>query len=50
MCAELLWWRCHRRIIADVLVALGHEVRTFVTLALSSSMSWRRQPASSMAC
>jgi uncharacterized protein (DUF488 family) len=24
---ELLWWRCHRRIIADVLVALGYEVR-----------------------
>ncbi len=27
MCAELLWWRCHRRIISDVLVSLGHEVR-----------------------
>jgi len=27
MCAELLWWRCHRRIIADVLVAVGCEVR-----------------------
>jgi len=27
MCAELLWWRCHRRIIADVLVALSYEVR-----------------------
>lgn len=26
MCAELLWWRCHRRIIADVLVSLGVEV------------------------
>jgi uncharacterized protein (DUF488 family) len=23
MCAEVLWWRCHRRIIADVLVSLG---------------------------
>jgi uncharacterized protein (DUF488 family) len=22
MCAELLWWRCHRRIIADVLTSL----------------------------
>lgn len=21
MCAELLWWRCHRRIIADYLIA-----------------------------
>jgi uncharacterized protein (DUF488 family) len=26
MCAEILWWRCHRRIIADVLVSLGFEV------------------------
>ena len=26
MCAELLWWRCHRRIISDVLVTLGAEV------------------------
>jgi uncharacterized protein (DUF488 family) len=23
MCAEVLWWRCHRRIIADVLVSVG---------------------------
>lgn len=23
MCSELLWWRCHRRLIADVLVSLG---------------------------
>jgi uncharacterized protein (DUF488 family) len=27
MCAELLWWRCHRRLIADVLTSLAHEVR-----------------------
>ena len=26
MCAEVLWWRCHRRLIADALVALGHRV------------------------
>jgi uncharacterized protein (DUF488 family) len=26
MCAELLWWRCHRRLIADVLVSLGLPV------------------------
>lgn len=26
MCAEILWWRCHRRIIADVLVSLGARV------------------------
>jgi uncharacterized protein (DUF488 family) len=26
MCAEVLWWRCHRRIIADVTASLGAEV------------------------
>ena len=26
MCAETLWWRCHRRLIADALVARGNEV------------------------
>lgn len=26
MCAETLWWRCHRRLIADLLVARGHGV------------------------
>ena len=26
MCAETLWWRCHRRLIADLLVARGHTV------------------------
>jgi uncharacterized protein (DUF488 family) len=26
MCAEVLWWRCHRRIIADVLVSLSVPV------------------------
>jgi uncharacterized protein (DUF488 family) len=26
MCAETLWWRCHRRLIADALVIQGHEV------------------------
>src|SRR3569833_3674940 len=25
MCAETLWWRCHRRIIADYLLAAGEE-------------------------
>ena len=27
MCAEAVWWRCHRRIISDYLVAAGEEVR-----------------------
>lgn len=26
MCSELLWWRCHRALIADVLRFLGIEV------------------------
>lgn len=26
MCAETLWWRCHRRIIADYLIAAGELV------------------------
>lgn len=26
MCAETLWWRCHRRIIADYLLAAGKTV------------------------
>jgi uncharacterized protein (DUF488 family) len=26
MCAEGLWWRCHRRIIADYLIAAGEDV------------------------
>jgi uncharacterized protein (DUF488 family) len=26
MCAEALWWRCHRRIITDYLVAAGETV------------------------
>jgi hypothetical protein len=26
MCAEVLWWRCHRRIIADYLLAAGERV------------------------
>ena len=30
MCAEVLWWRCHRRIIADVLVSLGLTVEHLI--------------------
>lgn len=26
MCAERFWWRCHRRLISDFLVAQGHRV------------------------
>ena len=27
MCAEAVWWRCHRRIVTDYLLARGVEVR-----------------------
>jgi uncharacterized protein (DUF488 family) len=27
MCAEAVWWQCHRQLIADALLARGHEVR-----------------------
>jgi uncharacterized protein (DUF488 family) len=27
MCAEAVWWRCHRRLIADALVVRGIDVR-----------------------
>lgn len=27
MCAETVWWRCHRRIIADYLLGQGERVR-----------------------
>ena len=26
MCAESVWWRCHRRIIADYLLASGRDI------------------------
>ena len=31
MCAESLWWRCHRSMLADALVAAGCEVRHLMT-------------------
>jgi uncharacterized protein (DUF488 family) len=32
MCAEAKWWECHRRLIADALVARGVEVRHIMSL------------------
>jgi uncharacterized protein (DUF488 family) len=32
MCAEVLWWRCHRRIIADYLLAGGETVLHILSL------------------
>jgi uncharacterized protein (DUF488 family) len=30
MCAEAVWWRCHRRLVSDALVVRGVEVRHIV--------------------
>ncbi len=36
MCAETLWWRCHRRLIADALVLHGVEVIHLIQLGKSA--------------
>lgn len=33
MCSEAVWWRCHRRIIADYLLVAGEEVRHIIGAA-----------------
>jgi uncharacterized protein (DUF488 family) len=33
MCAEAVWWQCHRGLIADFLKAHGHEVTHILTAA-----------------
>ncbi|HYM23707.1 MAG TPA: DUF488 domain-containing protein, partial [Vicinamibacterales bacterium] len=33
MCAEAVWWRCHRQLIADALVARGVAVQHIQTAA-----------------
>ena len=37
MCAEALWWRCHRALISDFLKARGLEVTHIVNLARTES-------------
>jgi uncharacterized protein (DUF488 family) len=32
MCAEAVWWQCHRQLVADALVARGVEVRHIMGL------------------
>ena len=32
MCSEAVWWRCHRRIIADYLLLEGRDVRHVMTI------------------
>jgi uncharacterized protein (DUF488 family) len=43
MCAEAVWWRCHRRIIADYLLAAGETV--FHILSLKNIAPARLTPA-----
>jgi len=33
MCAEAVWWQCHRRLLADALLARAIEVRHIMALA-----------------
>lgn len=54
MCAEAVWWRCHRRLIADALVARGwrvehlgidgrpadHELTEFAVVGPDGSLSY----------
>jgi uncharacterized protein (DUF488 family) len=42
MCAEALWWRCHRRLIADRLTALGWSV---CHIAADGSLAEHELPA-----
>lgn len=48
MCAEALWWRCHRRIIADYLLAEGIAVAHIMgpgRIDPASLTPWARRPA-----
>ncbi|MEW6638677.1 MAG: DUF488 family protein, partial [Actinomycetota bacterium] len=39
MCAEAVWWRCHRRMISDALLVRGYSVEHILGVG-------RRQPHS----
>lgn len=49
MCSELLWWRCHRRLIADVMVLCGWQV-THILGATESSTHRVASPAQITSC
>jgi uncharacterized protein (DUF488 family) len=36
MCAEAVWWRCHRQMVADALVARGIVVRHIMSMTSAS--------------
>ncbi|MDE2571057.1 MAG: DUF488 domain-containing protein [bacterium] len=37
MCSETLWWRCHRRLIADAAMARGADVRHIMRADLAEA-------------
>lgn len=43
MCAETLWWRCHRRLISDALTVAGVEVVHLI--GVNESQSHKLHPA-----
>ncbi len=59
MCSEALWWRCHRRLIADPLVAAGdtvchigsnaggsaHQLTSFAVVGPDRQITYPRSPA-----
>ena len=59
LCSEALWWRCHRRLVADALVARGHAVEhlgpdgrltphaltPFAVVGPGGALTYPRQPA-----
>ncbi len=46
MCAETLWWRCHRRLLADRLTADGWTVSGLRIVHVEIGTLPRRTPAS----
>jgi Protein of unknown function, DUF488 len=44
MCAEAVWWRCHRRIIADYLIAAGFDVRHILAHPRCDNKTRRQHP------
>ena len=41
MCAEAVWWQCHRQLVADALVARGIDVRHIMRLPTGAPESTR---------
>jgi uncharacterized protein (DUF488 family) len=36
MCAEAVWWQCHRQLVADALVARGHRVQHIMSATMAT--------------